>query len=247
MKKNKVSYMISICLLVISLSFIIYSAYQIIYSKNETKKTLEQWHNLKKGKVNRSDKDDATSVDNKDIFSAKDSESNNILLAADKEIFIDKDDGSNKNDVLLVTNKDIFPAQYETKPQESEVIGKLTIHRTNKDIPLIEGTSKSDLKKGAGRYIESFLPGKNGNCIIFGHRDGVFSSLEDIKLDDVIVIQTLAGEFIYKIVDTKITEPSEEEIIKVYDEPVLTLVTCYPFGYIGSAPKRFIVTASLEI
>lgn len=129
----------------------------------------------------------------------------------------------------------------------SEIIGKLTIVKTKNILPIIKGTRLEDLENGAGHFLDSVLPGENGNCIIFGHRDGVFKKLEDIKVWDEIIVETYLGKFIYKITNLNITSTEESEIIKRYDEPMLTLVTCYPFNYIGSAPKRFLVTAKLQI
>lgn len=127
------------------------------------------------------------------------------------------------------------------------IIGKLSIIKTQNVFPIIQGTKKEDLENGAGHFLDSVLPGENGNCIIFGHRDGVFKKLEDVKVGDAIMVETSLGKFIYKVTNLKITSPKESEIIKRYDEGMLTLVTCYPFNYIGSAPERFIVTAKLEI
>ncbi|MCT8978551.1 class D sortase [Clostridium sp. CX1] len=138
----------------------------------------------------------------------------------------------------------------QTKVQEDiysnhGIMGKLIIERTKKVLPIVEGTTEDKLKSGAGHYEHSFAPGESGNCVIFGHRDGVFSNLEEVKINDIITIETDKGKFIYKVISTEITEPKEEEVIKECNEAMLTLVTCYPFGYVGSAPKRFIVVAKL--
>ncbi|MCY6369575.1 class D sortase [Clostridium ganghwense] len=154
-------------------------------------------------------------------------------------------DSSDTNN--LVTDKKLLPVQYKTEPTKSEVIGKLTITSTKEILPIIYGTSDSDLEKGVGLYTSTSLPGENGNCLLFGHRDGAFKGLKNIKLDDKIFIETSVGKLVYKVIDTKITLPNDPEILKSYDEPMLTLVTCYPFNYIGSAPKRFIVTAELIV
>lgn len=140
-------------------------------------------------------------------------------------------------------NQDV---NFDNNINDSNLIGKLVVERTKKVIPLVEGTDDDSLKSGAGHYKDSCLPGEKGNSIIFGHRDGVFSSLADIQINDIITVETRKGRFIYKIINTEVTEPKEEEILKKYDEAMLTLVTCYPFGYIGSAPQRFIVIAQLQ-
>jgi sortase A len=150
-------------------------------------------------------------------------------------------------------NTDIISTNIETEKKntignsidELGIIGKLSINNVGSPVPIIEGTTVSDLKRGAGHYIKSPLPGKEGNCLIFGHRDGIFRILKDIKLGDIILIETNEGTLHYQVIKTEILMPNDPEILRSYDKPVLTLVTCYPFSYIGPAPKRFIVTAKL--
>lgn len=159
-----------------------------------------------------------------------------ILNSIEKNKSIKSTNSSNQNN--NESDKDIY--------NKHGIIGKLTIERTKKALPIVEGTSEENLKSGAGHYKASYLPGENGNCVIFGHRDGVFSNLDEVKINDIITVETDKGKFIYEAIDIKITEPKEEEIIKNYSDPMLTLVTCYPFGYVGAAPQRFIVIAQLQ-
>lgn len=150
-----------------------------------------------------------------------------------------------KKSSVIKENSSLPENQKETYSNHG-LIGKLTIERTKKILPIVEGTSEDKLKRGAGHYEASSSPGERGNCIVFGHRDGVFSSLGEIKVNDYITIETDKGSFSYKVVSIKITEPKNEEILKNYSEPMLTLVTCYPFGYVGASPERFIVVAKLQ-
>lgn len=161
-----------------------------------------------------------------------------ILNNIEKNKSIRSINSNNQNNNESEKDKDIY--------NKHGIIGKLTIERSKKTLPVVEGTSDENLKSGAGHYKGSYLPGESGNCVIFGHRDGVFSNLGEVKINDIITVETDKGKFIYKVIDTKITEPKEEEIIKNYNEPMLTLVTCYPFGYVGAAPQRFIVIAQLQ-
>lgn len=112
-------------------------------------------------------------------------------------------------------------------------------------VPIVEGASPSSLRLGAGHHSNSALPGESNNCLIFGHRDTVFKRLEKLKTGERIVIITQSGEFNYKIERMKVVEPNDPLIVKTYGSPMLTLVTCYPFNYIGSAPQRYVVVASL--
>ncbi|WP_343761629.1 class D sortase [Clostridium oceanicum] len=130
------------------------------------------------------------------------------------------------------------------KINDSAILGILKIYDSN--IPVLKGASESTLKEGAGHLNSSSLPGENGNCVILGHRDSVFSILKNVKKDDEIYIETIKHTFFYKVVSTYITYPSDKSFMKNKDDSTLTLITCYPFNYIGSAPKRFIVIAKLQ-
>lgn len=125
------------------------------------------------------------------------------------------------------------------------VMGKIFFKANNKEVPLINGTERSDLSRGAGYYKKSSLPGDNGNCIIFGHRETAFRVLKNSKIDDIVQIQTENGTFNYRIYDIKVVKPYDEFITKRHEEQILTLVTCYPFNLIGSAPERYVIKAKL--
>lgn len=128
----------------------------------------------------------------------------------------------------------------------NDVIGKLTIDSIKLDVPIIEGVDESSLENGAVHYSESFLPGKKGNCLILGHRDTVFMSLKNIKKGDEINIDTSSEKFTYVVDEVKIIEPDDNIIFKNYEESTLSLLTCYPFYYIGNAPQRFLVVAKIK-
>src|SRR5271170_123073 len=101
--------------------------------------------------------------------------------------------------------------------------------------------------KGAGvgppLPCEPAMPGEPGNVALAGHRDGFFRPLKDIRLGDAISLNTLDGEFVYRVESTEVVWPSDVQVLRATRENTLTLVTCYPFYYVGSAPKRFIVRA----
>src|SRR5271163_467044 len=90
---------------------------------------------------------------------------------------------------------------------------------------------------------EPAVPGEPGNVALAGHRDGFFRPLKDIRLGDAISLNTLDGEFVYRVESTEVVWPSDVQVLRATRENTLTLVTCYPFYYVGSAPKRFIVRA----
>jgi sortase A len=89
------------------------------------------------------------------------------------------------------------------------------------------------------------LPGQLGNVGIAGHRDTFFRPLRNIRQGDMIALTTLEGEYRYRVVSTSVVSPSEVSVLRPTGEEVLTLVTCYPFYYVGSAPERFIVRAKI--
>ena len=150
-----------------------------------------------------------------------------------------------KPEPTIVVDDLSFKNLYPIYPVEGENIGTLTIPTLNRTLPIFQGTTTKELSKGAGHFIESALPGENNNSVISGHRDTAFRQLDKIKIDDLLIVETSAGIFTYKVTGTRIVEANDQTVIVYTDHAVLTLTTCYPFHYIGSAPKRYIVSADL--
>jgi len=138
-----------------------------------------------------------------------------------------------------------FAISYQPYPKIGDVIGKITLPALKTTLPIIEGTSNKELKRGVGHFIGSVLPGEDDNSVLAGHRDSVFSQLGKLILGDVVVIRTQAGEFTYEVVRLRIVEADDRTVIVPTPAAMLTLSTCYPFRYIGNAPKRYIVSAKL--
>jgi len=99
------------------------------------------------------------------------------------------------------------------------------------------------LRRAAGHIRGTGLPGHSGNIGIAGHRDTLFRPLQNIRQDDVIMLTTLQGEYRYRVVSTKIVKPSDVDVLSPDGQEILTLVTCYPFYFVGPSPDRFIVRA----
>ena len=95
-----------------------------------------------------------------------------------------------------------------------------------------------------GHIPGTALPGESGNIGLAGHRDTFFRRLRDIRADDEIRVVTAGGTFSFRVEATNVVQPHDTWVLNATTEPTLTLVTCYPFSYIGSAPQRFIVKAS---
>ena len=126
-----------------------------------------------------------------------------------------------------------------------EVIGLIRIPKLSEEYPIVQGTDNRSLKHGVGHYVDSVMPGVKDNSVLSGHRDSVFSKLGQLKSGDQVIVQTSDGIFTYVVRSTRIVMADDRTVIVPTPTAVLTLSTCYPFHYIGSAPKRFIVTADL--
>jgi sortase A len=126
---------------------------------------------------------------------------------------------------------------------ESGVIGLLDVPRLSLSVMVVEGTGTKTLRRAAGHIPGTALPGQAGNVGISAHRDTFFRPLRNIRRNDVITISTLLGEYRYRVVSTSIVSPSDVAVLDPSKKEILTLVTCYPFYFVGAAPNRFIVRA----
>jgi len=129
------------------------------------------------------------------------------------------------------------------KVETAPPLGILTIGKLNIQVPIYNGTSEFILDRGAGRIKGMAKMDEDGNLGISGHRDGFFRSLKDIQVGDDILIQTTRGVEKYAVTDITIVPKSDVSVLSPTDEKTLTIVTCYPFYFVGHAPKRYIVTA----
>lgn len=132
----------------------------------------------------------------------------------------------------------------EAAPALDEVIGRLEIPRLNVSVMVREGADEGTLRRAVGHIPGTALPGTLGNVGLAGHRDTFFRALRSIQEDDAIELQTTHGTFHYIVKSTKIVTPRDVSVLRASGGDTLTLVTCYPFYYVGSAPKRFIVHAA---
>jgi sortase A len=113
-------------------------------------------------------------------------------------------------------------------------------------VPVFEGTSEQNLNRGAGRIAGTAQIGERGNVGIAAHRDGFFRVLKDVQIGDLLLVERLGATDTYRIVSTAIVDPSDVSVLEPTTTHSVTLVTCYPFYYVGSAPRRFIVRAQQE-
>lgn len=135
----------------------------------------------------------------------------------------------------------VHPAPH--KPQPYEVVGRLEIPRLHLSTVVLEGDDDHALRYGAGHVPYTALPDQAGNVGIAAHRDTIFRPLRHIAADDRITLTTPDGVFNYVVQSTELVSPKDVHVLDPSRDPELTLITCYPFYYIGPAPKRFIVHA----
>ena len=121
----------------------------------------------------------------------------------------------------------------------------LSIPRLRLDVPVFEGTDELTLNRGAGRIAGTARPGERGNIGIAAHRDGFFRGLKDIRPGDRVELAQLRRKFVYTVDNIAVVDPGDVTVLHPRPQPSLTLVTCYPFYFIGDAPQRYIVQASL--
>ena len=114
------------------------------------------------------------------------------------------------------------------------------------EVPVFPGATEASMTRGAGRIVGSPRFGEPGNVSVSSHRDGYFRKLRDIRVGDEIVVDTRAASYRYVVEDIRVTDPADTVVLWPGDVPELTLVTCYPFDFIGRAPQRYVVRAELR-
>src|ERR1022692_3172370 len=123
------------------------------------------------------------------------------------------------------------------------LIGRIEIPRLLLSVVVVEGVDKTTLRRAVGHIPGTAMPGEAGNVGLAGHRDTFFRPLKDLKIKDQIQFSTLKGNFKYEVESLRVVEPDNVGVLAPSGENVLTMVTCYPFYYVGPAPKRWIVRA----
>lgn len=132
-------------------------------------------------------------------------------------------------------------------PRKSSAFGILVFDSLGgRKVAVLEGATARQLARGAAHDTHSSKAGAVGNCVIYGHRNTVFRGFGNLKAGATIQLKVPGAAYTYKVTSTAVVEPGDKRIYKAYSEPAITLVTCYPFNYVGSAPKRYIVVATLQ-
>ncbi|MGM9928676.1 MAG: class D sortase [Bacillus sp. (in: firmicutes)] len=144
-----------------------------------------------------------------------------------------------------INKKQADKVVYEQRPAIGELMGSLYIPKLDKTLPIIHGTHEDELAKGVGHYADSVLPGEKDNSVLSGHRDTVFRSLGEVGVGDELITTTTAGTFTFQVKKVRIVDSDDRTVIVPKTKPTLTVTTCYPFDFIGSAPERYVLVAEL--
>lgn len=221
MVKNKIFFWVLRVILLLSLFSFVISIYQLYYSNNKALNTsIKEWKEKKETPVMESPISS---------FQINHQQSNDPIYQENTE-------------ASIVEQQQQL---YSSRPNKGEVIGKIIIPKIKKELPIIEGTDEKELAKGVGHYIGSVLPGEADNTVLAGHRDTVFKELGKVGVGDIVEVETEAGRFTYKIANQRIVHQDDRTVIVPFDYAALTLITCYPFNFVGPAPDRFILVGQL--
>jgi sortase A len=132
-----------------------------------------------------------------------------------------------------------------SRPATGAVVGRIEIPRIGVSAMIREGDDEGTLRHAVGHIPDTALPGEHGNAGLAGHRDTFFRALKNARNGDRIEVTTERGPLEYTVRSTKVVDPDDVSVLNPTPDQTLTLVTCYPFYYIGAAPRRFIVRAEL--
>ncbi|GIP49220.1 hypothetical protein J53TS2_28110 [Paenibacillus sp. J53TS2] len=201
----------------ISLVVLAYSTYQAVSAPLEAQQALRQWDELQ-----------------------RETEGGNAARTTDENPLSPALVGN-----LRQTGGDGSSAAPTRTAAEGKLLGEIAFPSLDQRYAILEGTGSEPLKLGAGHYTGSPLPGEDGNSVLAGHRDTVFRNLGKLKAGDRIEVETTSGRYTYEVTGRRIVDESDADAVQSSAEPLLTLITCYPFTYVGPAPERLLLTAKL--
>ncbi len=140
----------------------------------------------------------------------------------------------------------LLPSLPRLMARDPLLIGKLEVPRIGLSVVVREGVDDETLRLAAGHVPSTALPGEPGNLVILGHRDTYFRGLHNLEKGDVVIVSTLRGRFTYEIESMQVVDPDGIHLEQPASESIATFITCYPFKYIGPAPRRFVAQARLK-
>lgn len=164
------------------------------------------------------------------------------LLAAGYAGYIVVDSGTYQTIQLRKFPHDVLMVEPHL-PRIGEQVGEIEIPRLELKAVILQGDSSQVLRRAVGHLPHTAMPGELGNIGLAGHRDSFFRPLRQIRIGDLITLRTSNGRFQYRVESTLVVPPTNIEVLAQTDKRELTLVTCFPFNYVGPAPHRFVVRA----
>lgn len=164
------------------------------------------------------------------------------LAAAKDLIGLTNDDNNQGNDGESNAERK-YKDKSEFKPGKGDVSGVLSIPSLEAELPIFEGTHEDELSQGVGHYDGTAYPLDEDQIVLSGHRDTVFRRMGELEIGDIMTMNLEYGDFDYEIVDMYIVDADDRTVIVPHDEEILTVTTCYPFSFVGSAPDRYIIDA----
>jgi len=166
-----------------------------------------------------------------------------LLMLSGLDTYVQAEKGEREAEADFTKLEQPQPAHKPPTVRRGQPLALLTID--DRKLYVLEGAGKTELSRGPGHLSGTALPGDAGNCIIAGHRDTHFRILSKVELGDTISLESGGRRFEYRVTDRFVVKPSDTSTLAPTTNSSLTLVTCYPFYYVGPAPKRFIVRAEL--
>ena len=164
------------------------------------------------------------------------------LLAAGYAVYVIAD-AQTYQAIHLREFRDYAPSVEQHRPEIGEQVGEIEIPRLALRAVILQGESPQVLRRGVGHLPQTPMPGERGNIGLAGHRDSFFRPLRQIRYGDIIILHTFKGRFEYRAESIRTVSRMNVDVLGPSDKRELTLVTCFPFNYVGSAPDRFIVRA----
>jgi sortase A len=146
-------------------------------------------------------------------------------------------------DTHLWSPQRIRDYQQSLASDAAPALAVLRIPKIHLEVPVFDGTDELTLNRGVGRIPGTARPGETGNLGIAGHRDGFFRGLKDIGVGDELALVTREATQLYRVTEVTIVDPSDVGVLDPTTEATMTLVTCYPFYFVGAAPQRYVVRA----
>jgi len=140
----------------------------------------------------------------------------------------------------------VLPNLAKRHGRDPMLIGQLDVPRVGLSVMVREGMDPTSLRRAVGHVPSTALPGQPGNFVVLGHRDTFFRKLRELEKGDTVQISTTRGRFTYAVESIEVVEPEGISLSVPPSETVTTLITCFPFNYVGTAPRRFVARARLR-